>query len=649
MATAERSQREATFRVENVGGIERTEVEIPPGVTVLSGKNATNRTSFLQAVMAVLGSQQATLKGDAEDGRVRLNLGGDQYERTLTRRNGNVHFAGEGYLEDPEIAELFAFLLESNEARQAVARGENLRDLIMEPVDIEQLKTEIQQLEEEKGEINDELATIESLKRDLPDLESRRNSVESDIGDKRERLREKEDEIESASVDVEEGRAEQARIDETFEELRSTRSDLESVRYDIETERESITSLKQERNELEAELSELSDESENEFDTLEDRIEALRDRKQSLEREIQDLQSVIQFNENRLEEDDSGGIGEFGDTPVDDGSLTDRLVEEEAVICWTCGSEVKPAQIESTLDHLRELRSEKLDDASDVEAELDELLSERRSVQQRRRKAERLESRLADVEAELESRREAVETLEERKAELVADVKELESEVEDTETEDFSEVLDLHREANELEFDIERLESNLANVEERIEEVEGTIGREDDLRDRREQLLDELEDRRTRIEQIETNAVEQFNTHMDAILDLLGYENLERIWIERREETVRQGRERVTQSVFELHVVRSTQSGAAYEDTVDHLSESEREVTGLIFGLAGYLVHDLHETVPFMLLDSLEAIDSDRIAALVEYFSDYAEYLVVALLPEDAQALDGDYTHLSDI
>ena len=45
----------------------------------------------------------------------------------------------------------------------------------------------------------------------------------------------------------------------------------------------------------------------------------------------------------------------------------------------------------------------------------------------------------------------------------------------------------------------------------------------------------------------------------------------------------------------------------------------------------------------------LSAPDSDRIAALVEYFSDYAEYLVVALLPEDAQALDGDYTHISDI
>jgi len=44
-----------------------------------------------------------------------------------------------------------------------------------------------------------------------------------------------------------------------------------------------------------------------------------------------------------------------------------------------------------------------------------------------------------------------------------------------------------------------------------------------------------------------------------------------------------------------------------------------------------------------MVLDSLEAIDADRIAALVDYFADYAPFLVVALLPEDAQALDDDY------
>ena len=136
---------------------------------------------------------------------------------------------------------------------------------------------------------------------------------------------------------------------------------------------------------------------------------------------------------------------------------------------------------------------------------------------------------------------------------------------------------------------------------------------------------------------------------MDTILSLLEYENLDRIWIERREETAREGRRTVTKTTFDLHIVRSSADGTTYEDTIDHLSESEREVTGLIVALAGYLVHDVYDVVPFMLLDSLEAIDADRIATLVAYLEEYADCLVVALLREDATALPESYTYVREI
>uniref|UniRef100_UPI0037427740 hypothetical protein n=1 Tax=Halomarina oriensis TaxID=671145 RepID=UPI0037427740 len=171
----------------------------------------------------------------------------------------------------------------------------------------------------------------------------------------------------------------------------------------------------------------------------------------------------------------------------------------------------------------------------------------------------------------------------------------------------------------------------------------------DQLTAQREELSEQLTELRTRIDRIEERAIEEFNDHMDAVLDILGYDNLERIWIERVERTVREGRRKVDKRAFELHVVRSTASGSTYEDTVGHLSESEREVTGLVFALAGYLVHEAHETLPFVLLDSLEAIDADRLADLVEYVADYAPYLVVALLEEDAQALDDDYTRITEL
>lgn len=60
-------------------------------------------------------------------------------------------------------------------------------------------------------------------------------------------------------------------------------------------------------------------------------------------------------------------------------------------------------------------------------------------------------------------------------------------------------------------------------------------------------------------------------------------------------------------------------------------------------------MHDIHETVPFMSLDSFEMIDSDRLADLVLYFSEYVQFLVVALLPEDAAALSDDYERVAEI
>lgn len=93
----------------------------------------------------------------------------------------------------------------------------------------------------------------------------------------------------------------------------------------------------------------------------------------------------------------------------------------------------------------------------------------------------------------------------------------------------------------------------------------------------------DLKEERTKIAQLERDAVDAFNTHMDGVLDRLGYENVNRIWLERTERNVREGQQKTTRSVFDLHVIRSTSSGSIYEDTIDHLSESERNVTGLVF------------------------------------------------------------------
>jgi len=639
---------ESAVRVtaENVGGIDETDVEFSPGVTILAGRNATNRTSLLLAIMAALGSDARPLKADAESGRVELHIDGDRFTRTLDRQGDHVVTGGDPYLDDPELADLFAFLLERNEARQAVQRGDDLRELIMRPVDTEEIQRRIDRAVEEKGEVERELDELDSLAEEKTRLVQKRSRLEADIEEKREEREAKVAEIEAADADVEETREEKAELEERLSDLQSVRSELEDVRYSLETQRESLASLREERDEIDTKLGDSGGTAADEVEEIQQRIERLRGRKEALDASVNELQSILQFNEEMLDEDGSDLL----ESLTDDESVTDQLRGDgRTVTCWTCGSEVEAQQIEETLDRLRDLRQEKFQERNELAAEIDDLESERQEYERERQRHEELERERQRIEDEIGRRERRVASLTDDRDELQKRIETLETEVEHLQDESYGEILDLHKEANQLEFELDRLEDELADVDARIEEIDDRLDDRDDLEARREELRSTLEDLRTRVDRVEEGAAEAFNTHMANVLDRLEYGNIERIWLERTRTEVRDGRQKVTKSVFDLHIVRTTESGATYEDTVDHLSESEREVTGLVFALAGYLVHDVHETVPFILLDSLEAIDADRIAAVVEYLESYADNLVVALLPEDAAALSETYQRVSDI
>ena len=638
---------EATLEVDNIGGIDETTVSFRQGVTVLSGRNATNRTSLLQAIMAALGSNQVSLKADAAEGSATLKFGDETYRRTLERRNGTIVTDGEPYLEDPELADLFAFLLESNEARQAVARGDDLRELIMRPVDTAAIQSEIEQHEQRKRDLDDQLAELDDLEGRLPDLEAKRTRVTDEIETLEAELEAAQEKLEETNVDVEERREERSELEAKLDDVRETRSEIEHTRDRIETERASIEALEEERDEVEDKLESLSTGDETEISRLEAEIETLQADKADLSEEISQLQSTIQFNEQLIEEPDSF-LAET--TETDDGPLTDQLLDEsETVTCWTCGSSVARDQIETTIEQLRTARQERLEKRSEISADLNDRRETLSSINENRTEYQQTQRRLESISNEIDRRSDRIEALTEEREELADEIDALEAEIEDLETEEYSGVLDQHKEVNQLEFELERKERTRDEIESEIAEIEARLDDREGLKARREDITDELTTLRTRIDQIEANAVEAFNEHMENLLETLQYENLDRIWIDRTTREVREGRRKVSKSSFDLKIVRSTDDGAAYEDTIDHLSESEREVTGLVFALAGYLVHDVYETVPVMLLDSLEAIDAERIATLVEYFESYVPYLVVALLEEDAQAVEGGHGVITDI
>lgn len=633
----------ASITVKNIGGINDASVTLPPGVSVLAGRNATNRTSLLRALMIGVGSEQGSVKGDAEKGSVTLEIGEETYTRTVKRSGNSIAFGGDPYLDDPTLGDLFAFILENNEARRAVARGDDLREIIMRPIDTDSIDSKIREHKSQRDSIEAEIDELESLERDLPDLERKRREKRDELETAKAELETVRRELEELDAGVEESRTHERELEDAFQRVRTAQSELEDLEFDLETERSTLTELTAERDELRETVAETETADET-LDRLAGRVDELRRRKRSLDDDISELGSVIDFNEGMM---DGSAIGVT--EPVTRDDPTDALTAEGMTVCWTCGTEIGTDQIEATIDRLREHRSEKLDERNEVRTEIKELTERQSAIRETQRKLERAEERLDEINQEIESTESRIVDLEDEIESKRNEIAELEAEAESMDTGGYDDALELHREANGIELRIDRIETEIDEIDDEIEEREAAIERREDLEAERQELADRLTELRTRVDRIEENAIGQFNEHMATVLDILEYENLDRIWIERRETEVREGRRTVAQTRFDLHIVRSSPDGTAYEDTVDHLSESEREVTGLVFALAGYLVHDVHETVPFIILDSLEAIDSERIARIIDYFQDHAEYVVAALLPEDADALSDEYTYVEEI
>ena len=628
MATAREDQPSVRVAASNLGGISSTEVTLEPGVNVLAGRNATNRTSLLRALMGALGSDAVALKSDADAGEVSLRIGERSYSRALRREGQTVVSAGEPYLDDPTLADLFAFLLATNPSRQAVLREGDLRALIMRPIDTEAISAEIDRLRVKRDAIDERLASIDAEGDRLPAIETRLEATASQQQEVEAQMAQIREELASMDTDV---TGEDADLDAVIASLGDARTTLERLRRDAKTVESAIDDLRAQEQELAGTDAGSTDELEAAVARYETEITEARRRRTELQTQITSLQQIIQFNEENLQTSDPLPASDTDGEVVTDG----LAAADEQVTCWTCGHGVSRTDIEGTLEQLRSLRREHLEENRELESTIRALEDERDAQQDALDAVTEKAGALSEVRASIAAETDRLEHITEQIAEQEAEVSQLQATVDSRQTAQNEELLALHRELNELAVTREQLEATAAELGEEVEEIEAAISERPALADEREAVTDAMTAARTRIDQLEMETVSAFNEHMEAVLDVLEYENLSRVWIERIEPTAPRAQTR-----FELHIVREGADGRAYEDTIEHLSESEREVIGLIFALAGYLVHEVHEAVPFMLLDSLEAIDSDRIARLLAYLEPYATYLVAALLPEDAEAVD---------
>jgi DNA repair exonuclease SbcCD ATPase subunit len=644
--------------VSNTGGIDGTDRRLPPGTTVLSGENATNRSSFLRALATGVGADVATLKGDASEGRITVRIGDETYTRTLRRRGQETVYEGDPYLTDPEAvrkAELFSFLLRDNPIRRFVrGAGGELRDILMDPVDTDAIEARIDELLAKKRRLEDDRDAAEQAARKLSELRQQREELDAEIETVTEEIQALESEIDSFERSLE-------AAEEENTELKRARDELDQLRRTKTSIEQELSRKRDEKETVEAELAELTA-PEGDIEELEERKERLGREKSQLDEQIGRIESEVKEPlveirgvVNELRNESSELRNALGYLPTDEldvsgGSLaelsgtenpTDRLLDTDSQVCLACGSQVPAEQIEGLDAQYGELVSgvntvldRKRRERRSIEAELDDVRDRLSEIETYERTKENLERRRASLETDIDSLAEELTEASEAFDEQRATVQDLGAEEND-------ELIELHE---ELARKRTRYEQKRARREELESSIETARSREEEARSLEteiEAVEAEIDDLRGRVGELERSLKEEFNERIEEVIDILGYENLEEVEIRDRKATVREGRETVEKTVFDLHITRESEEGT-YQGSLEQLSESETELVGIVIALSGYLVYDVGEICPAMILDSVDALDARRLQRLLDYMSSYQEYLIAAVHPEDVAVGSSD-------
>jgi predicted nucleic acid-binding Zn-ribbon protein len=596
-----------SISVSNVGGIDSMSCSFKGPVGIVTGPNASNKTSLLRAVAFGLGYPNVPIRSGASEARVELTVGDETVVRTATRNGPGISVEGDALVdsENSDLLETFACLVEFNDLRSAVRHDGDYASLLKAPMNLDELERERAEKISEKNELRADVDRLD-------DVEERLEERREELGEARERVADLDAELDSLRERQSDVVDDDGELEDLREERASLVSERDQYREQIEDLEAAIVDFDERVEDVEADLAEAR-EAVEEYDVAE-----LREERKRIERDLHDLvdrvevlQSVVTANREMQDSDYRGALGQ------DAGLMGDT------VTCWTCGQEADSDQMAATTEALTDIIKRDRERRQEYEPRLEDIDDRIAAAEDAEAAVEDLEARKRDLEQRRSARRESLATKHEELDRVTAAIDDLDDELAERESEQQTEATDVAEDIEETRVDlhaarreVERLEAAVEDLRDRREERQRKAKRADELADEVAALTD-------RIENLEDDLREEFNDAMDELIDLLDYERIERIWLD---------------GEFDLVIAREV-DGAVRQDSLDHLSESERESVGLVLALAGHLAYDVSDHVPVLLLDTLGAFDAERTKELLGYFNDKLPLVLTALLPNSAEAI----------
>lgn len=568
------------IEISNIAGISDGAASIRSGVNTIQASNWKGKSSFIRAIETVYGTRKPLTEGE-DHGEVSLDMDDRTHEVHLDRENRTVVRRGNPVLDDEYerlVADLFAFLGEDNEIRQAVRNGENLKELLTRPLEVEDIDQRIMDLKREREAIETELERAEQKANEVVSLEQRKEELEDELAE----LREKEAEFEDGSAsgtreELSERRAERERVTDLIDRLENT----------LERSREKMTEAHEEYEELD--VTDTGD--------IESELADLKAEYERVSADEELLQSLYSANKRLIEEDRLDLLADV-----------ERGLVEDTYSCWVCGGETTEAEVESRLEKLGDKVLELRKEANEYQDRIDELQDERDEIKRKRRRKSDLENRIADLESTISEREESLSSARERLETVEEQIARLEDDVDD-----------VGEAISDVRSDIKVTEAELEELEDRLDDARTAADRIDVLEEEHADVSEEIEELRTRKNRIQGRIRDVFDESIKTI-------------VSRFETSFESAR---LTSEFELVVARDGR-----EADLDALSEGEVELLGLVTAVAGFEAYDVGDVTSVMLLDQLGGLADDNLVTLANYLDGLTESLVLTAYPENTSVGD---------
>jgi len=588
--------------ITNISGIRSGSATVEDGLNVIQASNFRGKSSFITALRTAIGAtgqyEDHPLTEGMDTGKVTLETEGDEYNVMLERPSpGVVKRTGTPYLSDETdqiCARLYACLDENNPVRKAVRNGEDLTDLLQDPLNIENIDAQINALKGEKREIKQKITeaeragdqlpsvqeTVTRLKSELEELRSRREEL-TDEGTNKERIEEISDEISTKSG-----------------KLTNISNDISRIERELERKRDQVSRKEGEINELN--VPEELDQSKE--------VDAMRDQIDTIDRQIDLIEDLYRANQNVI---DASEI----DTITD----VNRSIAADDIECWVCGQQTTIADVEEYIAQLQSKAAELRDEKSEIETELEEIEAREHKIRQARQKKEGLKREIQQLKSDIDEKKGILEEKRDRESSLKEEIKALQDELDAAEDE-------YNEELTDVKTEIRTTETKLQNVREDLESLEQKYGQLEEFEAEREEIQANINVLRNRKKTIQKNLKESFNA---IIVDII--EELQPGFSSAR--LVLKTDERGEVESIDLEIARDIDS-KGQRTSVDTLSEGEVELIGLVVALAGYHAFDVDNKVPCILIDGISQLAAEHLRTVATYLEDMSNILVTTAYPE---------------